>query len=220
MTDAAADRARAQVQIFGTVTSTYTRIVQIACEESGLSHSTIATAANSPQNRHPFGKVPVVEVDGLELIESVAITQYLDSAHNSGALQPGDPAARAVMDKWIATANNYLFPLFERGLVMPWIMHRMAGYPLDPEQINAALPQISRALGFLEAELQKDGAWTSLGFSLGFSLADVFLYPVVRALELTPQGKVGIGQCDMLAAWMRACEQRASIAATRWESEP
>jgi len=204
-----------QVRIFGTVISTYTRIVEITCEEAGVSHETIATAAQSPQNRHPSGKVPVVEVDGLELIESVAIAQYIDNAHNGGALQPDDPAARAVMDKWVAVGNNYLFPLFEHGLVMPWIMQRFAGHPIDPEKINRALPQISRALGFLEAELQQDGAWTQLGFTL----ADVFLYPIVRGLQLTPQGEVGVAQCDHLAAWLEKCEKRPSIAQTRWETE-
>lgn len=212
MSDAAAPQAR----IFGTVISTYTRIVQIACEEAGLSHETIATAANSPQNRHPFGKVPVVEIDGLELIESVAIAQYIDNAHNGSALQPSDPAARATSDKWIAIANNYLFPLFENGLVMPWIMHRVAGFPLDREKIDRALPNISRALGFLEGEIQRDGAWTTGDFTL----ADVFLYPVLRGLQLTPQGEVGIAQCDHLAAWLAVAENRPSIRATRWESEP
>lgn len=210
---------RAQVRIFGTVISTYTRIVQIACEEAGLSHETIATPANSPQNRHPFGKVPVARVDGLELIETVAIAQYLDNAHNAGALQPPVPSHRAVMDKWVAVANNYLFPLFEEGLVMPWVMHRVAGYPIDPERINNALPQISRALGFLEAELQTDGAWTSIAPDNQITLADVFLYPIVRSVELTPQGEVGIGQCDHLKAWLEALKNRPSIAATCWEIE-
>lgn len=197
-----ADSPIAQVQIFGTVISTYTRIVEITCKEAGLTHQTIATAAQSPQNRHPFGKVPIVEVDGLELFESVAIAQYIDNAHNSGALQPCEPAARAIMDKWIAIANNYLFPLFEKGLVMPWIMHKVAGYPLDPEAINRALPQISRALGFVELELARDEAWRPLGFTL----VDVFLYPILRGLQGTPQGEVGIGQCEKnqrLAAIMR-----------------
>ncbi|MEL7198925.1 MAG: glutathione S-transferase family protein [Pseudomonadota bacterium] len=205
----------AQARIFGTVISTYTRMVQMTCEEAGISHETIATAAQSPDNRHPFGKVPLVEIDGLELIESVAITHYIDNAHNSSALQPSDPAARAIMDKWVAIANNYLFPLFERGLVMPWIMHRVAGYPLDPEKINQALPQISRALGFCEVELQRDAAWTANGFTL----ADVFLYPVMRGLQLTPQGEVGISQCEALLEWMTACEKRACVQATRWETE-
>ncbi|MEL6737913.1 MAG: glutathione S-transferase family protein [Pseudomonadota bacterium] len=206
----------AQVRIFGTVISTYTRIVEITAEEAGLTHEVIATPASSSSNRHPFSKVPVVEIDGLELIESVAIAQYIDNAHGGGALQPADPAAHAIMDKWIAIANNYLFPLFEHGLVMPWIMHRVAGFDLDHDRINRALPNISRALGFLEAELAQDSAWSAIG---AFTLADVFLYPVLRGLQLTPQGEVGVAQCDHLTAWMSVCEQRPSIAKTRWASE-
>ncbi|MEP5938799.1 MAG: glutathione S-transferase family protein [Erythrobacter sp.] len=205
----------AQVRIFGTVISTYTRIVEITCLEAGLSHETIATAAHSSENRHPFGKVPVVEVDGLELIESVSIAQYLDNAHNGGNLQPADPAQRAVMDRWVAIANNYLFPLFEHGLVMPWIMHQYFGAELDEAKIGRALPNISRALGFLDGEIAKDGAWT-----MGeFDLSDVFLYPVLRGLQMTPQGRVGIAQCPVLSAWMALSEQRPSIRKTRWESE-
>ena len=79
----------------------------------------------------------------------------------------------------------------------------------------AALPAISRALGFLEAELSEDGAWTSLGFTL----ADVFLYPIIRSLQLTPQGEIGIQQCDELSSWLAQCEKRPSIVATRWEIE-
>ncbi|QFT78114.1 glutathione S-transferase family protein [Erythrobacter sp. THAF29] len=206
----------AQVRIFGTVISTYTRIVEIVCEEAGLSHETVPTAARSPENRHPFGRIPVVEIDGLELIESVAIANYIDNAHNSGALQPSAPAARALSDKWVAIANNYLFPMFEHGLVMPWIMHRVAGYPLERERIERALPDISRALGFVEAALSEGGAWTANGFTL----ADVFLYPVFRGLQLTPQGEVGIAQCDHISEWLEECEKRPSIVATRWESEP
>lgn len=206
----------ATVRIFGTVISTYTRIVETTCEEAGVSHETIATAAQSPENRHPFGKVPVVEVDGFELIESVAIAHFIDNEYGKSRLQPQSAQDRAIMDKWIAIANNYLFPMFESGLVMPWIMHRVAGYPLDPEAINRSLPAISRALGFLEAELDRDGAWTSIGFTL----ADVFLYPVTRSLQLTPQGEVGIAQCERLTAWIDNCEKRPSIIATRWESEP
>ncbi|MEP0190802.1 MAG: glutathione S-transferase family protein [Erythrobacter sp.] len=205
----------ASVQIHGTIISTYTRIVQITCEEAGLTHETIAIAAQSPRNRHPFRKLPVVEVDGLELIESVAIAHYLDNAHNNCALQPSDPAKRAVMDQWIAVANNYLFPLFEEGLVMPWIMHRVAGFPLERETIDRALPNISRALGYVEAELAKDGAWTQLGFTL----ADVFLYPMLKSVQMTPQGEVGIAQCDNIAAWLKELEEHPSIAQTQWETQ-
>lgn len=206
----------AKVRIFGPVISTYTRIVEITCEEAGLSHEVIATAAQSPQNRHPFGKVPVVEVDGLELYESVSITQYIDNAHNGGGLQPTDPDARAVMDRWIAIGNNYLFPLFEHGLVMPWIMHRYTDMPLDEDKIACSLPNISRALAFCDAEIAQDGAWTSGDFDL----SEILLYCILRGVQLTPQGSVGISQCPQLSAWMAITEQRPSIKATRWESEP
>lgn len=205
----------AQVRIFGTVISSYTRIVQIVCEEAGVTYETIATAAHSPQNRHPFGKVPVVEIDQLELYETVSVAQFIDDAHNCAALQPNDPATRAKMDQWIAVGNNYLFPMFENGLVMPWIMHRVAGFPLDQDRIARALPDISRALGFLDAEIAKDGAWTRGPFDL----ADAFLYPIIKGLQMTPQGGVGLAQCPMLSAWIASIEQRESIRATRWESE-
>lgn len=205
----------AQVRIFGTVISTYTRVVQITCEEIGLSHETVPTPAQSDGNRHPFSKLPVVEIDGLELYESTAITQYLDNAHNGGALQPGEPARRAVMDKWIANANNYLFPLFEHGLVMPWIMHRVAGFELDEARIAKMLPNIARALSFCDGEIANDGAWT-----VGpFNLADVYMYCVLRGVQLTPQGASGLSQCPSLLAWMERMHERPSIRATRWETE-
>ncbi|QYJ06280.1 glutathione S-transferase family protein [Qipengyuania flava] len=205
----------AEAVIHGTVVSTYTRIVQIVCEEAGLLHRTVATPAHAPGNRHPFGKVPVVDLDGLELFESVSVVQYIDNAHNAGGLQPADPARRAVMDRWIAIGNNYLFPLFERGLVMPWVMHRVSGFPLDRKTIDDALPSVSRALAFCEAELQQSGGWDTSQFDL----ADVFLYPILRSVELTPQGEAGIGQCPALAEWLEALHQRPSIVATRWPGE-
>ena len=195
--------------------STYTRVVQVACEEAGLRHETIPTPAHSEKNRHPFGKVPVVEVDGLELYESVAIAQYIDNAHNDGALQPRDPAQRAVMDRWIAVGNNYLFPLFEHGLIMPRIMHHYMKLPLDEARIAKALPHIEKTLGFLDLELQNDGAWSTLGFTL----ADVFLYPMLRGVMSTPEGMPLVQARDTLHAWIATCNARPSIAATRWPGE-
>lgn len=205
----------AQVRIFGPRISTYVRIVQIVCEEAGLTHEVVPTAAHSPANRHPFGKVPVVEVDGLEMSETAPIVRYLDAAHNHGRLQPDDAVRRFIMDRWIATSDNYLFPLFERAIVMPYIMHRFAGQALDRERIDRGLPLIARTLEFLELELAKDGAWTVAGFTI----ADVMLYTTLLGLRSTPEGKAGIAQCDRLAAWMAVCDYRPSVLATRWETE-
>ncbi|MGB7374909.1 glutathione S-transferase family protein [Pontixanthobacter sp.] len=203
------------VQIFGPVQSTYVRIVEIVCEEAGLAHQVIPTPAHSPDNRHPFGNVPVVHIDRQEMYETVSIAAYIDNAHNGGALQPADPVRRAVMDRWIGVGNSYLFPLFERGLVMPYIMHRYAGMELDKGRIAKALPDIAKTLSFLDLEMQRDGAWANDGFTL----ADIFLYCVLRGVELTPEGAAGIAQMQVLPLWMVQCRQRASIAATAWEGE-
>ena len=205
----------AEVRIFGPRISTYVRIVQIVCEETGLSHEVVPTAARSPDNRHPFGKVPVVEADGLEMSETAPIVRYLDAAHNGGRLQPTDAVARYTMDRWIATSDNYLFPLFERAIVMPYIMQRFAGQPLERDRIDRALPMIARTLEFLELELARDGAWTAAGFTL----ADVFLYVTLLGLRSTPEGAAGIAECERLAAWMAICEYRPSVLATRWDTE-
>ncbi|MGB7408198.1 MAG: glutathione S-transferase family protein [Pontixanthobacter sp.] len=205
----------APVQIFGPVVSTYVRVVQIVCEEARLEYAIIPTAAHASDNRHPFGKVPVVEIDGLELYETVSIAQYIDNEYNGGALQPTNPRDRAVMDRWIAIGNSYLFPLFEHGLVMPHLMHRFSGEPLDTARIQKHLPNIARLLSFLDLEIAKDGAWTSLRFTM----ADAFLYPIIRSVELTPQGGAGIALMDHLPGWLADCQVRGSIMNTRWSTE-
>jgi len=105
------DDASPVLTIYGTVISTYSRIVQITAEEAGISWRHIATPANGPENRkrHPFRKVPTVEIDGLEIFETVAICQYIDNVYNAAALQPQNPEDRAAMDQWIAAANAYIF---------------------------------------------------------------------------------------------------------------
>ena len=207
---------KAHAHIFGPVISTYVRVVQIVCEEAGLAHEVIPTPAHAPENRHPFGKVPVVEIDGLELYETHSIAAYIDNAHNGGALQPSDPVQRAVVERWISVGNSYLFPLFEHGLVMPYIMHRYAKMELDTARISRALPDIAKTLSFLDLELQKDGAWTSAGFTL----ADIFLYCILRGVESTPEGHAGMAQMQVLPLWMASCRARPSIAATAWPEEP
>ena len=203
------------VLIFGPVVSTYVRIVQIVCEEAGLSHEVVPTPAHSPDNRHPFGKVPVVHLDGHEMYETASVANYIDAAHNRGALQPSDPLLRSVSERWVGIANSYLFPLFEHGLVMPYVMHRYAGEPLDTKRISDSLPGIAKTLSFLDFELQHGGAWTRCGFSM----ADIFLYAVLRGVQLTPQGAAGIAQMNRLPQWMEECRARPSIAATAWPME-
>ena len=205
------------LHIHGTVISTYSRIVQSVAEEAGIQWTITATPAGSEENRrrHPFHKVPTVEIDGLSLYESVAITQYIDNAHNGGGLQPDDPKSRAEMDRWIAIANNYLFPTSEHGLLMPRLAHEYLKTPLRSDVIEAALPEIAKHLGIVCQRIEESPYFAGPEFSL----ADIFLYCILRPVQLTPEGDNLIGQLLPLRHWLNRIGKRDSLMATRWPAE-
>lgn len=205
------------LHIHGTIISTYSRIVQTVAEEAGIGWTITATPAQSEENRqrHPFGKVPTVEIDGLNLYESVAITQYIDNAHNHGALQPDDPKIRAEMDRWIAIANNYLFPASEHGLLMPRLAHEYLKTPLRSDIIEAALPDIAHHLGTVCERVEQSPHFAGPDFTL----ADIFLYCVLRPVQMTPEGDNLIGQLLPLRHWLNRIGKRDSLMNTRWPRE-
>ncbi len=209
--------AQPLLHIHGTIISTYTRIVQTVAQEARIGWTITATPAQSEENkrRHPFGKVPTVTIDGMNLYESVAITQYIDNAHNGGALQPTCPKARAEMDRWIAIANNYLFPVSEHGLLMPRLAHEYLKTPLRSDIIETALPEIARHLGIICERIEQSRHFAGAEFSL----ADIYLYCILRPVQLTPEGDNLIGQLLPLRHWLNRIGQRESIVATRWPVE-
>ncbi len=205
------------LHMHGTIISTYSRIVQTVAEEAGISWTITATPAGSEENRrrHPFRKVPTVEIDGLNLYESVAICQYIDNAHNGGALQPDDPATRAEMDRWISVANAYLFPVAEHGLLMPRLAHRFLKTPLRSDIIEAALPEIAEHLGIVCQRVEE-----APFFAGGqFTLADIFVYCILRPVQMTSEGDHLIGKLLPLRHWLNKIGKRPSLMATRWDRE-
>ena len=89
--------------------------------------------------RHPFGKVPVVDVDGFRLLETSAITRYLDDILEGPSFVPDDAKDRARMDMAIGLIDSYGYD----ALV------GVAGYHLFPDFIGnpdaAFLEQSERA---------------------------------------------------------------------------
>ena len=87
--------------------------VRWALEEAGISYQERLIGQGDQDSEayrrlQPFGQVPAIEEDGLELFESGAILLHL--GERSEALLPRDPAARARAIQWVFAAINSLEP--------------------------------------------------------------------------------------------------------------
>ena len=94
--------------------SPFGRAVLATLEEKGASYRLAPLApgaSKSPEHlaRHPFGRVPVMEHDGLVLYETQAILRYLDRVLPHPALTPANSKTAARMDQVMNISDWYLF---------------------------------------------------------------------------------------------------------------
>ncbi|MFT7595044.1 MAG: maleylacetoacetate isomerase [Paracoccaceae bacterium] len=93
----------AETVLFDYWRSTASYRVRIALNLAGIDYSSVTVdlpsgAHKQPEHlaRNPQGFVPVLQIDGLHLTQSLAILDYLDSTRDIGLL-PKDPGERARM---------------------------------------------------------------------------------------------------------------------------
>jgi len=180
----------AEVTIFGFPRSTYVKVVRLILTEKGVDyhfHDT-ETEMYLPVHleRHPFGRVPVLQHGDFMLYETSAIAAYGDEVFAGPKLTPEDPRQRARMNQWISNLNAYFYPemIFHVGherLVYPEL-----GIPGNDLIVQRALPNVTRALEVMEKELA-DGRPFVVGDAL--TMADFFLLPTLFAFALTPEGR-------------------------------
>jgi glutathione S-transferase len=188
----------ATVRIYGYPVSTWTRTARMTCIEKGIAYELVAVDYGSEAHGelHPFRKMPVLEVDGLVVVESLAVTGYLDEAFPGPSLQPADVVARARMRTWMGVCADYLWRDVVRGLPR--------GTPPSAEQGEAARTAFERA----EA-LGIEGPFL-LGEDL--SLADLYLAPqIANCREKAPEV---LGGLEHLAAWWDTISRRPSLTET------
>jgi glutathione S-transferase len=159
---------------------------------------------------NPNGVVPTLVHDGVPIINSFCINEYLEDAFPSQPLRPADPRARARMRYWAWTADEVHLPVArltharllqsrveeltpqEQRIMLAqtpvpekrerWRLLTSGGY--SREQLEGALDQVLFVLRRAEAELAQRGPWLA---GTAISLGDISMLAIVhRVLELYP----------------------------------
>ena len=142
---------------------------------------------------HPLGKSPVVEADGMTLIESGAIVDYLIRHHGGGRLQPA-PQTRdyEAYQQWLHYAEgSAMLPL-----LLKLYVSRLgeAGAPLAP-RINS---ELANHLGYIDRSLQ-DREWLVGDELSGADIQMSFVGEAARELRKSYPN---------MDAWVRRFQQR------------
>ncbi|MGH6942947.1 MAG: glutathione S-transferase family protein [Geminicoccaceae bacterium] len=204
--------------VYGPAYSTYARTARLALEEKGVDYDLVEVdvlqgAGKSPEHleRHPFGKVPAFEHDGLALHETDAITRYVNEAFQGAALEPSDVRARARMTQAINIIDSYAYPSMITAIVVQRAIMPMLGQATDEGAIAAALPQAETCVRTLEKLI--DGNTYLAGDTL--SRADLLLIPVYDYFSQTPEGQKLLGAAPNLKRWWDKVRNRPSVERTR-----
>ena len=177
-----------EMVLYGFDGSTYVRTVKMLLAEkhfTDFKQVPLNVLKGEPQQpehlkRHPFGKVPVLEWDGMSILETSAITRFLNDKLPGKSLVPSTPEDRARMDEAIGLIDSYGYMSLVAGV---------AAYHLFPDFVggqNDTALQTGIAKGglVLDAIMKLRGDSPFIAGDL--SLADLYLAPIMAYVEMTP----------------------------------
>jgi glutathione S-transferase len=199
--------------------SPYGRAVLVALEEKQATYRVVPVSPKTLRaaehlERHPFGRVPVLEHGDFRLYETQAILRYIDRVLPGPALTPPEPRGAARMDQLMNVNDWYLFQGvgnvigFQR-VVAP----RLLGLAADETLIAVAMPKAHLVFAALAREL---GTSTHFGGE-SLSLADIMLASHLDMFAGTPEWLELTAQSPSLVRWMDRMNGRRSMQATTWD---
>ena len=208
----------AKPEIIGSVRSSYTRVVRMVCEEKGIDYDLTEALLGAAEIRalHPFGKMPVLRHGDLVLCESKAIATYLDRAFDGPQLIPSEPRLAALTEQWISFINTAIDPLLVRRYLVAYAAPRTADGKPDRALIEALLPDVRAQLTLL------DDAVAATNHLVGdqFTLADIYLLPILFYLKLLPESAPLLAPSTALGRYLQTHAARPSFAGTVPPLEP
>ena len=204
------------VTLYGPDYSTYTRSLRIALAEKGVDYDLVPVDIfegehKTPEHlaRHPFGKVPAFQHEGVVLFEVQSILRYIDEAFPGPALQPSDLIARTRSDIALQIIDSYAYPTQVTQIVIQRLVVPLQGGTPDEEAIAEAIPLARMASQQLEQFLTIPEAGAAL------DLSSIHYAPIWDYLDATDEGHRLAGEFPHLAAWWAVVKDRPSVASTK-----
>lgn len=193
--------------LYHDVPSTNCDRVKIALAEKGLEWEGVwvklrKREQKSPDHlkRNPYGKIPVIDIDGKLLFESCIINEYLDEIYPNPPLQPKDPYLRArgriLNDYFLNYMHDPYWAL--RGEMMKSEAER------DQKIVATTHKEVTDRLQYLEEALGDKA------FFLGdYSLTDIAMLP--RFPKIAQWGVLASPTLPRLRAWFERMKQRPAV---------
>jgi glutathione S-transferase len=205
-----------EMVLWGFDGSTYVRTIKMLLAEKGFTAfdqvplNVLEGEPKTPAHleRHPFGKVPVLDHDGMRILETSAIARYLNDILPGPSLIPATPKDRARMDMVVGLIDSYGYGALVGGV---------AAYHLFPDFVGGQNPAL-RASGtengrkVIALAMKTKGASPFIAGDL--SLADLYLAPIAFYVSLTPD-HAALCEVDGYAAWWAKIQALPSFAATQ-----
>lgn len=195
------------ITLYGFDGSTYVRTVKMLLAEKAADYdqvpvNVLAGEPRQPEHlaRHPFGKVPVLDHDGMRILETSAITRYLNDVLDGPSFVPDNPRDRARMDMAMGLFDSYGYD----ALV------GVAGYHLFPDFLGnpdeAFLDHAVKESRKVLTELMKIRGNSNWIAGERPSLADFYLAPACFYVNLVDESST-VFDVPGFADWWQRVQQ-------------
>ena len=196
-----------RIRLYNAQRCPYARRTRMVLHEKGIDFDVhevdLSNKSEEFLSVSPYGKVPVVSLNGISLYESNVVNEYLDEVHEVPRLMPANPEQRALARSWMAFANDYFFPFIFRIS-----MGSQRGF--SEEQIQEAKENLQDALSRLERQLEVRE------YLMGeYTLADIaHAGNFHRLRELAERESTPLRKYPNVTAWVERVERRPSYKAS------
>ena len=191
--------------LYGFDGSTYVRTVRTVLAKKSIAYeqvpvNVLAGETRRPEHlaRHPFGKVPVLDIDGLRLRETEAICRYLDDRTPEPSVVPADAKDRAYMTEVINLIGSYGYSAMLGGVAAYHLFPDFVGGKNEDARTQGL--EDTKKLLTLIMEIKGNRPWIA---GEAPSIADYLLGPLMFYLSLTPDMGEVLGEAGLQDWWDR-----------------